>query len=187
MFEKKRGQSNGIYTNGIYTNMILTRKVYLPFNTIGSNVKEIIEKNIVSNIEGKCDVDGFIKNNSCVVKTFSSGVIKGNNIVFDVVFECMVCSPVEGMIIPCIVKSITKAGVRAELNEDPSPIVVFIARDHNNKNPVFNKLTVDEHINIKVIGTRFELNDKFISIIANIHEGIRKKKPKITIQGEDFE
>ena len=58
MFEKKRGQSNGIYTN-----MILTRKVYLPFNTIGSNVKEIIEKNIVSNIEGKCDVDGFIKNN----------------------------------------------------------------------------------------------------------------------------
>ena len=96
----------------------------------------------------------------------------------------MVCSPTEGMIIPCNVKSITKAGVRAELDETPSPVVIFIARDHNYNNPVFNKLTEGEHINIKVIGTRYELNDTYISVIANLHDAIKKKRPKIIIQGE---
>ena len=99
-----------------------------------------------------------------------------NNIVFDVMFECNICSPGEGMIITCVVKSVTKAGIRAEIDESPTPLVIFIARDHQYNNPAFSKLNENDSINIKVIGSRFELNDKYVSVIGNLHEGIEKKK-----------
>ena len=179
--EKKRHSKNAIYTN-----MILNRSVYLPFNKIGANVKEMIEKDIVNNIEGKCDVDGFIKQNSCVVKTFSSGVIKGNNIVFDVMFECDVCHPVEGQLIKCQVKNITRAGIRAIYNgkENTSPITIFVARDHHYNNEEFAKITENQDITIKVIGIRYELNDESISVLGELKVSKTKVKTKVTIIDE---
>ena len=59
-------------------------------------------------------------------------IIKADNIIFDVGFECEVCYPVEGMNFKCIVNNITKAGLRCEIpNERPSPLVIFVTRDHH--------------------------------------------------------
>ena len=95
-------------------------------------------------------------------------------------FECLICRPSEGMKFKVIVKNITKAGIRAEYKED-SPIVVFISRDHvyNNKN--FNSINIDDTIYIKVIGIRYELNDEFISIIADLDER-KNKRPKLNVK-----
>ena len=78
------------------------------------------------------------------------------------------------------VKNITKAGIRAEYKKD-SPIVVFISRDHSYKNKNFNSIKVDETVYIRVIGIRYELNDEFISIIAELDER-KMKRPKINIK-----
>ena len=59
-----------------------------------------------------------------------------------------------------------------------SPITVFLARDHYANNPLFLKLNEGDLINIKVIGTRFELNDKNIYIIAELLRKIKRKKEK---------
>jgi hypothetical protein len=81
---------------------------------------------------------------------------------------------VEGMLIQCVAKNITKAGIRAEsANEVPSPVVVFIAKDHHFNNEYFADVKEGDKINVRVIGQRFELNDKYISIIAEI------VKPKV--------
>ena len=49
--------------------------------------------------------------------------------MFEVVFECQVCCPVEGMHIDCIAEEITEtAGIRAETVDKPSPVVVYVAR-----------------------------------------------------------
>jgi hypothetical protein len=118
-------------------------------------------------------------------------MVKGSYIIFEIVFECLVCSPVEGMHISCIVKNITKAGIRAETKEEPSPVVIFIARDHHAAtSPYFSSVTDGTDINVRVIGQRFELNDKYISIIAELLEpreekAKRKRRPKLVIKGED--
>ena len=65
-------------------------------------------------------------------------------------------------------KNITKAGIRAEHNDDPSPIVVFVARDHQYKNKYFSQVKEDDIITIRIIGIRFELNDTYISCIGEI-------------------
>ena len=164
-FKKRRDALESIYSR-----CLLTRKISLPINVIGKNLDEVIEEYIQNNFEGKCVVEGYVKTNSSKIIRYSSGVIeRGNNIVFEVVFECDVCFPVEGMLIQCSVKNIVKAGIRAESATDvPSPIVVFVAKDHHINNQQFNETQVGDNITVRVIGQRFELNDKYVSIIGEL-------------------
>lgn len=180
----------------IYSKSLLTRNITLPITIIGRNIKETIENVINDHYEGKCLVEGYIKPKSSKIITFSSGVISGDQISFEVVFECMICNPVEGMNIMCVAKNITKAGIRAEsANETPSPIVVFIARDHHFNNNKFINIHEGDMIQIRVIGQRFELNDSYISIIGelintntnsnsntNTEKSNMIKKPRIVIE-----
>ena len=174
----------------VYSRCLLTRKIVMPINTIGKNLKGNIEENIKFTLEGKCVVEGFIKPNSSQIITHSSGLIeRGNTVMFEVVFECDVCFPVEGMIIPCVAKNITKAGIRCEsANDMPSPVVVFIAKDHHYNSAMFNEVKDGDKINVKVVGQRFELNDKYISIIGELvkeKETTYQKqpaKPRIVIE-----
>lgn len=171
--KKKRGL-------GIYQQNILTKKIQLPYNVIGSNVAENIQKRLSENISGKCIKEGYIKSNSIRLISYSAGVITDKNVNFVVAFECLICRPVEGMKLKVQVKNITKAGIRAETIEQMSPVVVFIARDHHFKNKEFSSLQVGDNITIRVIGIRFELNDKYISVIAELVTP-RKVKTKVKI------
>jgi len=182
--QPKKKRDNRIQS--VYSRCLLTRKIILPITTIGKNLKETIEENIKNNFEGKCVVEGYIKPNSSKIITYSSGTIeRGNFIVFEVVFECDVCFPVEGMLITCIAKNITKAGIRAESSSDvPSPIVIFIAKDHHYSSSYFNEIQDGDKINVRVIGQRFELNDKYISIIGELvkEKDFTQQKPKQSVK-----
>lgn len=164
----------------LYSKILITRKVPLSITNIGSNTQKTITKTVIRQLEGKCAVEGFIKPDSIVIQDYSSGELQGANVMFDAVIECDVCCPVEGMEINCIAKNITKAGIRAEIDELPSPVVIFIARDHHSS-AYFSNVKVNEKINVRVIGQCFELNDKYVSIIAEIIEP--EKKPKLKIVG----
>ena len=162
---------------GIYMKNVITRKIHLPFTSIGENIKENIEEFLSLQIEGKCIDEGYIRPNSIKIVSYSAGVVIGNNVIFDILFECLVCRPVEGMRFRAIVKNVTKAGIRAEINEIKSPVVVFIARDHHYKSKEFAILKEGDDINVRVIGIRYELNDEYISIIGEL---VAKKKIKIS-------
>jgi len=181
--------------NNIYTRSLITRSISISIVSVGKNIQETIEKYVSLNYEGKCVVEGFIKPTSCKIITHSSGLVKGTNIIFEVVFECQVCCPVEGMLIQCVAKNITKAGIRAESSDEtPSPIVLFIARDHHYMMPHFSTIEEGTKFTARVIGQRFELNDKYVSIIAELVEpkkdystmemGKEHSKPKLVI-GDD--
>ena len=179
----------------IYSKSLLTRNITLPITIIGRNIKETIENIINDHYEGKCLVEGYIKPKSSKIVTFSSGVISGDQISFEVVFECMICNPVEGMNITCLAKNITKAGIRAESStENPSPVVVFIARDHHFNNNKFINIQEGDTMVVRVIGQRFELNDPYISIIGELVStnistsekpfAFSNKKQKIVIEND---
>jgi DNA-directed RNA polymerase subunit E'/Rpb7 len=197
--QQKIYKKKEIKYSGIYSRSLITRSVVLPIVTIGKNIKETIEKCIATNFEGKCVVEGFVKPNSSKIITYSSGmIVQGTNIKFEIVFECQICCPVEGMLIPCIAKNITKAGIRAESDEEvPTPIVVFIMRDHHYMSKYFSSINENDKIMVRVIGQRFELNDKYVSIIGEAVDpkkdfqsgprktGVRKisnNKPKLVIE-----
>lgn len=172
-FKKRRDKLQSIYSR-----CLLTRKIVLPINIIGKSLDDVIESYIRDNFEGKCVVEGYVKPNSSKIIKYSSGVIdRGNKVIFEVVFECDICLPVEGMLIQCSVKNVVKAGVRAEVvNEVPSPVVMFVAKDHHYNIQQFNDIQVGDIINVRVIGQRFELNDKYVSAIGELV----KEKPDFT-------
>ena len=167
--KKKRGI-------GLYMQNILSRKVQLPFVSIGANLVEIILTKLKDELEGKCVHEGFIKPDSIRILNNSAGQIQGKNVNFVVLFECLICRPVEGMKFKVSVKNVTKAGIRCETKVGVSPIVVFIARDHHFKDKQFANIKVDDDVNVRVIGIRYELNDKYISVIAEL---VPQKKRKL--------
>ena len=175
-------------STGIYTTNIITKRINLKINYVGQNLKQNLEEKIKSEIEGKCIIEGYIKPDSCKIITFSSGIIKSDYVQFEVVIECLICNPVEGIIINCIAENITKAGIRATLDEENSPLVIFIARDHFHLSDYFNTITEKMEIKVRVIGQRYELNDKYISVIGELveHSTSSKKKkvskPRLVIE-----
>lgn len=183
----QRGKRREIKITSIYSRGMITRNVVLPITSVGKNIKETIEQTVAFHFEGKCLVEGFIKKGSSKIVSYSSGVIKrGTYISFEVVFECEICFPVEGMLIECVAKNITKAGIRAESStEVPSPIVVFIAKDHHFNLEYFSDIQEGDKFTATVIGQRFELNDAYISIIAELKkpkvENEKQFKPKLVI------
>jgi len=168
--------------SSVYSRCLITKNVAIPIQDVAKNIDKIIKTNIVYNFEGKCVVEGFVKPNSVIILTYSSGIVKGINVIFEVVFECQVCCPVEGMLVDCIAKNITKAGIRGEsASETPSPIVVFVARDHQYSNAYFSAIQENDVFTARVIGQRFELNDKYVSIIAEAIEPRKKRENVATV------
>jgi DNA-directed RNA polymerase subunit E'/Rpb7 len=169
MAEKQQHQKQ-IY--GVYIKSLLTMKVALSITEIGKNVKQNLEKTISKRTEGKCIAEGFIKPSSVRVMSYSCGVVNSDIIEFQTVFECMICNPVEGMIIECETKTITKAGIHAEVIDDNEniPVTVFVARDHHFNDKSFGSIKENQKINIRVVGVRYELNDPYICVIGKLIE-----------------
>jgi hypothetical protein len=154
----------------IFMRSLLTQKIVLNFSEINNNIYNILETKIKNFNENKCIKEGFIKSNSVKLLTYSSGELFGNKVLFECVFECLITNPVESMLINCVAKSLTKVGVRAELvlEDGSSPYIIFIARDHHYNNEMFSQIKENDILQVRILGQRYELNDKFISVIAEL-------------------
>jgi DNA-directed RNA polymerase subunit E'/Rpb7 len=175
-------------TKGVYSPCQITKNIILPVTAIGKNLLQTLENTITKIVGGKCIVEGYVKPGSIRVITFSSGIVKGENIIFDVVFNCEVCYPVSGMKLNCVAKNITKAGIRAEsVDEQPSPFILFVARDHYYASEYFNSIEENDKFVARIIAQRFELNDKYISLIAELVPPFKetKKETKPVLVFED--
>jgi DNA-directed RNA polymerase subunit E'/Rpb7 len=168
--KKQPLKKNTLDNSHVYIRSLLTQKTVLKYDEVNSELFDILEAKIKKLNEGKCIKEGYVKNNSVKLLTYSSGELFDNKILFECVFECLITNPVESTIIYCITKSITKVGVRAELivDDEQSPYVVFIARDHHYNNEAFSQIKENDIIQVRILGQRYELNDKFISIIAEL-------------------
>jgi DNA-directed RNA polymerase subunit E'/Rpb7 len=153
-----------------YIASILNMKIVLPIVEVGKNIKQNLERMIVSKTEGKCIVEGFIRPQSVHILTYSSGKVVSGLVEYQVMFECMVCHPVDGMLVEAICKTVTKAGIHTEVIDKNGnvPITVFIARDHHINNHKFERVVDNAKLVVSVIGIRFELNDSNICAIGKL-------------------
>ena len=178
---------------GVFVRNMISTKIHLKMSEVGDTTKANLERKIIQKTSGKCIPEGFVRPDSVKIITYSSGVVKMNMIEFQVVFECLICNPVEGQNLQCTTKSITKAGIHAEVvetfdNKSCIPMKIFIARDHNYSNRMFGNVKENEQINVRIIGKRFELNDPYIVAIASLIDNGKgrerepmQRKPKITV------
>jgi DNA-directed RNA polymerase subunit E'/Rpb7 len=180
MQQQQRESDKIIY--GVYIKSTLITKISLHITEIGKNTKKNLEDTLKRRISNKCIIEGYIVPNSIKIITYSSGAVNSDNIYFHIVYDCMVANPVEGMLIECIVKTITKAGIHAQvIDQDGNiPITVFVARDHHNIDNYFQSIKESAPITVRVIGSRYELYDPFICVIAELvnTSQLPSKKPR---------
>jgi len=164
-------------TYSVYMPSMISVKIHLKMSEVGDSTRMNLERKIVQRTEGKCIPEGYVRPDSVELITYSSGVVKMNLVEFQVVYKCLICNPVEGHEIECTTKSITKAGIHAEVVTDNKfiPMKIFIARDHNYANRLFGNIKENDTINVRIIGKRFELNDPYIVAIAMLVESAKDR------------
>jgi len=163
-------KKSNIDNSHIYMRSLLSQKIVLDYSNVNSELFNNLEYKLKKMNEGKCIKEGYVKNNSIKLLTYSSGELFGDKLLFECVLECLLTNPVESMIINCIAKSITKVGIRADLlvDDNISPYIIFIARDHHYNNDTFPQIKENDILKVRILGQRYELNDKYISVIAEL-------------------
>jgi DNA-directed RNA polymerase subunit E'/Rpb7 len=155
----------------MYVPTMVSEKVVLPMTAIGRNVRDVLEKHLAHAHEGKCNAEGFVRPRSTQLLAHSSGDLTDNGAVaFEVMYEYQACNPVEGMLISCVVQNVTRAGLQAHIVPEPSPVTVFVSRDHHYSIARFSKIKAGDEIVVRVIGQHFELNDPMVSVIAELSQ-----------------
>jgi DNA-directed RNA polymerase subunit E'/Rpb7 len=162
-----------------YNHAVLDLKIHIDIKEIGKGLKDNIRQKIINMVENRCIEHGIVKVSSIRIISHSAGNVNGDKILFHVIFECQICSPVEGMVLEAKVMTITKAGIHAiveDEEEGTSPITVFVARDHHQGDKYFKNITEGSIITVRVIGARFELNDSYICVIGFLEKNEEETK-----------
>lgn len=157
--------------SSIYFKSTLNTKITIHPQDLNKNIETILLKKLKETLEGKCCKDGYIKTNSIAMVNRSLGRIEpgyfNGSMIYNVEYSADICNPSEKQLIECNVVSLNKIGVLCIAGDSENqPFKIIIPRQTHLDNPLFKEVIVGTKVTIEVVGSRFEINDSFISIIG---------------------
>jgi DNA-directed RNA polymerase subunit E'/Rpb7 len=168
---------------------LLKEKIKIEPRYLTKSFKDEILNRLKLKVEGICSKHGYISKNSIELYKVVPGVIEiaslNGNILYDVYFYGEVCNPLIGSIIKSAkVVNLNRFGILAEVRasaKEGSILEIIIAK--NSVNIVseidLDKIQIGDDVNIEVIGKRFNIGDRKISVIGKtIKDNVVKKEPR---------
>lgn len=166
-------------TNDFFIKTLLTDKVKLQPKFLCKNVDSILHKILVKKFEGTCSYHGYIKSGSIKIHKVSLGQVQAfslnGDVIYTVSYHAEVCNPCIGSIVKAKVVNMNKFGILAECGIEISNSYVPILEIIIAKNTVeitsevdFNSIKIHQDIFIEILGKKYELNDKKISVVGKI-------------------
>lgn len=162
-----------------------------------SELDEHFEEHIIEKLqkqyEGVCSRYGFIKPGSIQIVERSLGQLMkphfNGHIRFELSVIAEVCNPAEGMIITATVKNKNQLGILAESvlhmeggKKYPVLDIIIPKKTAGISSEIgLENLDVGDNIYVEILGKRYQLNDKKISIIGR---GVSSNKPTKRVQYE---
>lgn len=144
-----------------------------------------LESKLQRLVSSKCLEQGYICPQGIQLIQHSAGDIQHEYIVYHVTYQCQVAHPAEGQILRAKIRTLTIAGIHAEVEDafGNIPVTVFVAHDHmvfgsgSGGTGSASSATYKEGqaIFVKVLGTRYELNDPCVYVIAEVTKEIDPK------------
>ena len=162
IFEKQKLGNN----SELYHKTLIERQISIPFTSVNKNIYPVFNRYISKHFEGKCSKEGYIKRGATNIQSFTAGDIKGSNVLYHVILSAYVCFPHEDMEVNCVIESVTKIGIKAIIDKRKSN--GYIHQREHNPNVDMNNYNEGDKIKARIIGHRFEINDEFISVLAEI-------------------
>ena len=171
---EKRQVADPMDIKNIFAHTQFEYKIVLHVNEVGKNLHETFLKYVRENVEGRCIEEGWVRPGSVKIVQHSAGSLLADSVHYDfrVVLECDVCFPVDGMIIPCVVRNVVEiAAISAEANlpnNAASPVLVYLYRDFHHHSPEFAKLKKKDEIVVRVKGSHYAYGDRQITVIGQL-------------------
>jgi DNA-directed RNA polymerase subunit E'/Rpb7 len=171
---------------------LLKERIKLEPRYLTSTFKDELLNRLKLKVEGICTKHGFISKNSIEIYKVAPGIVEiaslNGNVVYDVYFYGNVCNPLIGSIIKSVkVVNLNRFGILAEARfagdkYASSILEIIIAK--NSVNIVseidLESIKIDDDINIEVVGKKFNIGDRKISIIGKIVKDV-KKEPRYKV------
>jgi DNA-directed RNA polymerase subunit E'/Rpb7 len=177
-------------TDNIFMRMLMNDKVKLEPAFLSKQYKSEILRRLKLKLEGICSRHGYIKPNSITLHKVCMGRVElvslNGTVLYDVTFHADICNPLIGSVIKSKVMNVNKFGILAEAE---GVVEIIIA-----KNSVaiqsevdVNKIRIGDDVLIEVVGKKFELNDKKISLIGRVVKDAKSLRPSIDTNFDDEE
>ena len=172
--------------DNIFYRVLLQDKVKIEPKYINKEFRAYVSKKLKTSLEGVCSKHGYIKEGTIDVYKITPGDIDlvGLNgyVTYDVHFYAEVCNPMIGNVVKAKVVNVNKFGILAEV----VPILeVIVAKNTVN---ILSDDSIDleqikpgDIVNIEIMGKKFELHDKKISVVGRVVSSISKASvsPKV--------
>jgi DNA-directed RNA polymerase subunit E'/Rpb7 len=184
--------------DNIFYRLLLNDKVKIEPKYISKDFRKHIHTKLKANAEGVCTRHGFIKQNSIELYKITPGNVEliglNGSVVYDVYYYADVCNPLVGNTIKAHVTNVNKFGILAEVADI---LEIIIAKNSVNivhdKNINLEDIKIGDLIDIEILGKKYELNDKKISLIGKIitsntkFAAAKKTKGDALVYGSDDE
>ena len=185
--------------SNIFMRMQLCEKVKLEPAFITKSYRDEVMKRLKAKVEGICSRHGFIKADSIEILKICTGRVEmiglNGNTTYDVYFWADVCNPLLGSVIRCRVSNINKFGILAEAG---GIIEAIVAKNSVNitSEVDLDKIRIGDEVVLEVVGKKYELNEKKISLIGKIvknNDAVKsiqnsdKNTKRIILEDEDDE
>ena len=156
--------------SNIYIEKYIKKDLSLDFNKLGKNIDEIVLQKLKDDFENKCNENGFIKKDSIELVQRMNGIVNQyidlSIINFSVIFKCLICNPLPGLIIKCKVIESIKPGLICEL----FPLSIIVPNQLHSNKKIFNSINIGETIEVKVMNSKFKKNEQEIQIVGILNE-----------------
>ena len=161
---------NNNFDDSLYNELLLKESILIPPENFNNKINYYIEQSLKSKIEEKCISEGYVKKDTVNIIKKSTGNLKGSQfngyINYELIYKAMVCNPKNGTIIKCKVKLINN---KLGLLGNNGPLVIIVGKQLHNKPELLDEINIDDIIDIKVIESKFCLNDKEIRILGKLN------------------
>lgn len=167
--------------NEIFMRVLLNDKIKLEPKYMSKNYKQELLRRLKDKVEGKCTRHGYIRKNSIEIYKVTPGIVElislNGGIQYDIYFHAEVCNPMLGTIVKAKVMNINKFGILAEAgyndpdtNEFLNILEIIIAKNSVNivSDVNLNDIKIGNEVRVEIMGKKYELNDKQISIVGRV-------------------
>tara|TARA_Y100000389_G_C17435808_1_gene505419 strand:+ start:50 stop:793 length:744 start_codon:yes stop_codon:yes gene_type:complete len=163
---------------------------------LNSNYKKNILTVLKKKYEGICSKFGYIKQNSIELLTVYKGSIELSTfhgyVLFDVEFNASICNPAIGSIVKCKVKNINVFGILCtsgitEFGQYQNILNIIIPKQDSqftNHPDLLENITINDEVNVEILGKKYILNNKNINVFGKIIESIKTNESLVKTDSE---
>ena len=152
----------------LYNKNLLSKKLSVGCDELSEDITELLKSKLIESVGNRCLKEGYVNKDTIKIVNRTIGKINPNHfngeVYYNIQYEADVCYPKKDMVVSCKIKNINQLGIMAE--EDCLTIVV--AKQYMDKTIDIGKFMIGQKINVSILGSRFDLNDKFITIIGTL-------------------